>query len=314
MTKSPTAQDRRPISPQFVKLCEDHSAALQNGDLGLATAISREIMEFAAEQAQRLQSIDSPETREMELLATAEDAEAAGNWDAARQIYQRCLDEAVENEGLQAMSHLRLAKLHCREGNLTTAYNSARDALIAAKQFDVNSLIAMAAWTIAPIASRLGRQDEATAYIDEALVCLGSDRMFDIFRGKLLIERADIGLAAQDTACAAVDLDAAKCAFAGYWEQPASPGIERMKGRWWQVEAKRQFTAGSWDNAHQAWSESIESMRWALAQLVVTGWQSEAMIKLFGDEIGAVVAEYATAADHAGDVELATKLRSKLNN
>lgn len=314
MTKSPTAENRQPIPPQFVKLCEDHTAALQNGDLGLATAISREIMEFAAEEAQRLQSIDSPERREMELLATAEDAEAAGNWDAARQIYQGCLDEAVENGGLQAMSHLRLAKLHRRAGNLTAAYAAASNALLAAKQVDVSSLIAMAAATFAPIACRLNQHAEAIASVDEALASLGDDRMFDILHGKLLVERADANLTAKDTTRAAADLDAARCALAAYWNQPAQPGIEWTKGRWWQVEAKRRFAEGSWENACQAWNESIECMQRALAQWVVTGWQSEAMIKLSGDEIGAVIAEFAAAADRVGDAVLAAALRSKLNN
>jgi hypothetical protein len=209
---------------------------------------------------------------------------------------------------------MSLASLNRRAGELPASYESAKSALAVAKEFDVSSLIAMSVETFAPIARRIERADEAISAVDHALSCHEQSSAFDLMRSSLLTHRAAARLDAGDHVGAKRDLSEAHnylSRVSSFYAdvENAPPGFQWRIGNWWYIEAKRRTAIGRWTQACEAWQTALGAKRSAVAFWRANRWESDAAIKLSMVEICKIVAEFAAAADKAGDSTLADSLR-----
>jgi len=300
-----TAADPPPtdeIDPRFVALVERYSAAMDEGRIADADAASNEIMAFVVEQEQS----KGPSPEVLRSLM-AEQAENDGEWNVARQIYEEELAEALRQsvplaKFAQASRWKRkLAYVEYKQEQLLAAFELARDSVELARQVDSEVVLAMAVESFAGFAIRAGRLQDAMTAIDQALAAASDRLSFAHIRAQLLTRRAEVALAMGDHGAARASLASARQSIAPLASSPAA-GIRATLASGLEQEAKLTMHAGDWPAARAAWEEAVE-----LRRQLAEHWDHS---RRTTDCLAETIAEFAAAANAAGDTHLAESLRA----
>jgi hypothetical protein len=254
---SPEERDDPPADASFAELLEAFQEVTQAGRLGEADALAGKALDLAAQQVRKDPSPELP------LLMQAQRCEAAADWKGAEVAYREVLDRAVHT-GEAASQYRALSGLACLcqlVGDDPAALEQARSATDAARRADMPVLLAVALEQQAGCALRLVLVAEARTALDEALRCLGSERWYDVQRGRCLVLRAECGLRSGDLAAAERDLEAARKHLEVPSGMEMAAGVHSAVARWWSVKARLQAEHGDPRGASQAWARAVAGRR-----------------------------------------------------
>ena len=236
----------------------------------------------------------------------ADQAEANGDWQTARRLYEDELNElktaemVLNRELRQSRAHLQLARVDRAEGNLGPAFDRASVAVRIARGADCPYFLAMTLDQFAEFALLVGETDEALAACADGLAVLSDERLHDVMRAMLLLRRAEALFAAQDTTGTRRSLDEAWQAMESA-SGLAGAGVHAQIASWWRLQAKLQSLQDDWPVAREAWERAVSSARHAVAFWNGSEWR-------FNRMLANLLVEFATAAEHAGDSRLAHSL------
>jgi tetratricopeptide (TPR) repeat protein len=289
------------VDPAIAAIAERFGAAMDEGRIADADLASAELFAMAAEQAH------ANPTPQMLRGVLADQAEAAGEWEVARQIYEQELDEALKDESLArpmlvSRARLHLARLQHQQGNHEAAFELASEAAAASRQGDLELATAMTLRQFAGFSISAGRLADAIAAVDEGLKLLGDRPMFALPCCQLWLRRSEASLAAGDPKEARRSLDRALAALRPPMGSSAMPGVQAAIADGWRLEGKLAATLGDWAAARAAWESALAFQRRVCDFWQGTDWRSAA-------ELAKVLDEYAAAAEAAGDIDLAAALR-----
>lgn len=290
-----------PIDPKFVALVERHVVATNEGRIEEADALGAEIMAYAAEQAQ------ANPTPELLRIMLADRAIEDGEWEVARQFYEEDLTEALQNElplaryGLSSHCKLKLAALESLRGQNLTALELAREAAAFAQLADIEISWLAAVDQFGGYAVRAGRPQEAIVAIDEALAASNPSNMYAQVRAQLWTRRAEASFELGQHDIARRNLASARSAIEplAAWQ---AAGIRAVVARGFVQEARLAAAAGDWPTTRIAWEKAVEIYR-QLAEY----WDHN---RRSTDRLAETIAEFAAAAEAAGESKLAQSLKS----
>jgi len=300
-----TAADPPPadeIDPRFVALVERYSAAMDEGRIADADAASNEIMAFVVEQEQS----KGPSPEVLRSLM-AEQAENDGEWKVARRIYEEDLAGAQNEKvplarfALSSRCKLKLSYVEYKQGRLQSAFELSRDAVELAHESGSEVSWQMAVVSFAGFAIRADRSQDAVTTIDQVLAVASDSLSFALIRAQLLTRRAEAALAMGDHGAARANLASARQAIAPLASSPVA-GIRATLASGWEQEAKLAMHAGDWPAARAAWEAAVE-----LRRQLAEHWDHS---RRTTDCLAETTAQFAAAADAAGDSKLAESLRA----
>src|SRR4029453_16102275 len=90
--------DREDISPKLAALFEEYATALAEDNVAKVDATTRAVMDEVGRFAHESLENDTSFGRDLCLTLAAEEAEAEKQWTIARDIYQRRLQRAIEED------------------------------------------------------------------------------------------------------------------------------------------------------------------------------------------------------------------------
>jgi tetratricopeptide (TPR) repeat protein len=245
------------IRPDAAQLLQRYEKAVQAGCLSEVDAIGWELMALAGQQA-----VANP-SPELLLQMEAQRCEAAADWKGAESAYRKLLDQAAMTG--KAPTRFRafadLSQLHQLVGSEPAALEQACSATAAARQADMPIRVAMALEQQAGCALRLDRVSEALTALDEALRSMGSERMYDIQRGRCFVLRAECSLRSGEALEAERDLETARQHLEVHSEMELAAGVHSAVARWWSVKARLQAEKGDWTEVALAWIKAVAGRR-----------------------------------------------------
>jgi len=293
-----------PVDEELVALVARYTTAVEKEQFGEAEEASQSVMACAAARAQ------ADPTPDLLRSLLAHQAEAAGQWDVARQIYETELDEANKEEVLMARpcrrsrTMMHLAALHRWQKDHAAAYEQASSAVQAAREGDFPFHLAMMLEQFAGYALRAGRFNDAIAAATEGLANLDTAATTHHVRCLLLLRRTESHLAAGNLSDARPDLDMAWRAIEPMSVMRSAPGIQLAVARCWQQEAKLKSREANWPAAREAWRNAVKFAREASRLWDDSEWGMKAII-------ARILAEFAAAAHAAADGRLADSLEAE---
>jgi len=293
-----------PVDEDFEALIHRHTAAIEEGRIADAEHASAAIMAAALERAQ---ADPSPEILKGLL---ADQAEADGQWDVARRIYEEELASAENEEVPLARACLRsralmhLASLDRWEGNHIAAYHQAKVAVEAAREGDSLFLLALIVEQFAGFALRAGYADKSIAAANEGLICLDESRTNDHVRCLLLCRRAEGYRISGDTDSARRDLNLAWRVIEPLSAMRGAAGIQSSIARYWHIEARLRTDQHDWEQSRIAWENAVQFGKAAAQLWEDANWQQNA-------HVAQILAEFALAARAASKHQLADTLQAE---
>jgi len=247
-----------------------------------------------------------------ELIAQAEQAEVVHDWDRARAYYEQGIQQAIaENDAwnhvrlLNKMSHL----CHVQGGEAEAYQWSCRSVEVA--RGPGSPLLEGALERLAHCALRMGMANEVCAAADEGLALLRDSLLISSTGVDLLLLRAQARLLTSDAMAAKADLDEAWLQLQRQQFLRCAPGIQWRTGQWWRVKALVSDQTSDWNETSHAWQQALDAFRAAASFWETVGWIGEAAEAGNRAAIGAMLREYADAAERAGEFVLAEELRSQ---
>ena len=289
------------LDPQLIALVERHAAALEEGRFADAGQAADEVMAFVLEEAQ------SNPTPDILRGMMADQAEADGQWDVARRIYEEELGEALQETvplakfAQASRCKQKLAYLEFRQGRNAAAFELAREAVEFARLGESELSLAMTIEQFAGFALRAGRPQDAIDAVDEALNAVGERKLFALTQGQLLLRRGEAALAMSDVAAARTALEGAKRAIEPMLVHRGA-GVTHTAASGWTLEAKLLGAENDWQAARAAWENAV-----SLRQQVAESWEGHWSAR---HSLAQTMTEFADAAEAASDAALAATLRA----
>jgi hypothetical protein len=244
----------------FLELIEEHALALREGRQEDADEASRQMLAYAAQQAE---TWHSPQA---DLLERAADAAARADWDGA----ERALLDAIAIAERPAMEYYARAKLvghYALLGRSAAALEEARRARDAALREDLRMVHWMGLYDHADAALEAGAIAEARDSADAALAIVlgledeGGAAPHTRLRARML--RARVSIAEGNFDDARRELMAVPVPRLDH-PRPAMPGICAAEARWWEASALILLHEGDTGGAVEARRHATERRRWVI--------------------------------------------------
>ncbi len=189
--------------------------------------------------------------------------EAAGDWLGAEAAHRKALEAALAAGSLVGKSNAYVnmcafqTLMECAE----EAMESARAAVEVSRRTELEVLQSMMLRSLAQTALQFGHILEARASIEEALTLLSDDKMWDAMRGQCLVVRASCAQRDGDETPAERDLEAAWPYLEPWSRSQSAIGMFVALASWWSVQARVEADRGDFEEAAEAWKQSVEWRR-----------------------------------------------------
>jgi tetratricopeptide (TPR) repeat protein len=247
---------------EFQELIKTCTEAQRQGHTEEAEQAAMEAMMLAATRTEVNSGPDA------QLYEEATKCEEAGDWEGAEAARRQvlALQEAVGNPSIIAEAHRRLCRLLQFLGKLDEAMESAKKATAAARESDLEALLAMALDNEANCALLKEDVDRALNLIKEALQIIGEDPLAQTLRSTLHVTRAR-GLVAQHDLTGA-EQDLATCRKL-LGEKPMfswAGGISKLLADCWEIDAAVCVAKDDWASAVECGRKAV-ALRREVAQL-----------------------------------------------
>ena len=185
---------------------------------------------FAHLEQRHLERKQTPQDR---MTDEAMEFEAAGDWVGAEATYRKILEMPGIDLPKVWEIHSKLASLFRLVGHSAEALAHARIATATARELDLVSAQVMAIQSETRLLLEMGSPETALLLLDEALVLVDQDSMFDGMRPGLLVQKAKCNITLGNLAPAEKDLDQAHKQLAPMMDAKMVTGIQTNLADYW---------------------------------------------------------------------------------
>lgn len=206
---------------------------------------------FALMEQRHLERKQTPQDL---MTDEAMELEATGDWVGAEATYRKILDLPGIDVPKIWEIHSKLASLFRLVGHSAEALAHARIATATARELDLVSAQVMAIQSETRLLLEMGSPETALLLLDEALVLVDQDSMFDGMRPGLLVQRAKCNITLGNLAPAEKDLDKAHKQLAPMMDAKMVTGIQSNLADYWLAKSMIHFQT----NAPELALESIQ--------------------------------------------------------